>query len=176
MDESQASTPPLPGARFVDHVGIRVPDPEQAVAFFEDVPGCVLLVRAGPWSGIEVPQPDGSVLVTTRHLAMLRAGPDLNLELLEYAGDAGVERDAGHLAIFVDDPDAAARHDRAQPGVTVLDEPQTVPDGPLAGLRFVNFLFPWGLRLELLCYLPDLPYTRDTADRPYRFDGQWPNT
>ncbi|MGH3107316.1 MAG: VOC family protein, partial [Rubrobacter sp.] len=35
--------PVLPGLRGVDHIGITVPDMEQATSFFVDVLGCELL-------------------------------------------------------------------------------------------------------------------------------------
>ena len=50
MDESP-TTPnegtPLPGLRGVDHIGITVPNMEQATAFFVDVLGCELLYERG---------------------------------------------------------------------------------------------------------------------------------
>jgi catechol 2,3-dioxygenase-like lactoylglutathione lyase family enzyme len=38
----------LPGLRGVDHIGITVPDMEQATAFFVDVLGCELLYEREP--------------------------------------------------------------------------------------------------------------------------------
>ena len=46
MDETPMTTSKragLPGLRGVDHVGITVPNMEQATAFFVDVLGCELL-------------------------------------------------------------------------------------------------------------------------------------
>ena len=40
--------PALPGLRGVDHIGITVPDMEQATAFFIDVLGCELLYEREP--------------------------------------------------------------------------------------------------------------------------------
>ena len=45
MDElntTAGESPALPGLRGVDHIGITVPDMEQATAFFVDVLGCEL--------------------------------------------------------------------------------------------------------------------------------------
>jgi catechol 2,3-dioxygenase-like lactoylglutathione lyase family enzyme len=73
--------------RDVDHVGVTVPDLEQATAFFTTVLGAQLLMTGGPWS-----DPDGGsfarVLGVHRQasvrVAMLRLGPQTTLELLEF--------------------------------------------------------------------------------------------
>jgi catechol-2,3-dioxygenase len=41
----------LPGLRGVDHIGITVPDIEQAIAFFVDVLGCNLRFKRRPSTG-----------------------------------------------------------------------------------------------------------------------------
>jgi len=38
-----------PGIRGTDHVGVTVPDMDQATAFFTDVLGCQLAYTAGPF-------------------------------------------------------------------------------------------------------------------------------
>ena len=51
MDEPPTATGEgtrLPGLRGVDHVGITVPDIEQATAFFVNVLGCELLYEREP--------------------------------------------------------------------------------------------------------------------------------
>lgn len=39
----------MPGFRGADHLGITVPDIEQAIAFFRDVIGCQVFFRNGPF-------------------------------------------------------------------------------------------------------------------------------
>ena len=51
MDElstTSGESPPLRGLRGVDHIGITVPNMEQATAFFVDVLGCELLYEREP--------------------------------------------------------------------------------------------------------------------------------
>jgi hypothetical protein len=57
------------------------------------------------------------------------------------------------VAIYVTDVDAAVAYLRTQPGVRVLGEPQTIVKGPIAGTRWVYFLTPWGMQMELI-HLP----------------------
>ena len=42
----------LPGLRGVDHIGITVPDIEQATAFFVDVLGCNMGFKRRPSTGV----------------------------------------------------------------------------------------------------------------------------
>ena len=82
-----------------------------------------------------------------------------------------------HLALRVDDVDRAAAYLRGQPGVEVLDEPQTVVTGPIAGDRWVYFVSPFGLAMEVL-NLPDgsLPYEQRTRVRRRAGDHRgWDN-
>ena len=52
--------------------------------------------------------------------------------------------------MYVDDLDSAVDYLRSQ-GVTVLGDP-TASKGPNEGQRWVYFLAPWGLQLELVSY------------------------
>ncbi|WP_327682552.1 VOC family protein [Kitasatospora sp. NBC_00458] len=177
---------PIPGARAVHHVAYTVPDLDQAVAFFTDVLGARLLYRVGP-----VAAPPGDRDWMTRqlgvhrdavaHIAMLRLGPVGNLELFEYTAPgqrreqpANSDWGGHHLAIAVDDVDRAVAHLRAQPGVEVLGEPQTIADGgPIDGDRWVYFRTPWGLQLEVLAMPAGMPYERATRHRLFAPEGPW---
>jgi hypothetical protein len=99
------------------------------------------------------------------HIAMLRLGPWTNLELFEYRAPdqrSLIPRnsDVGghHVAIYVEDVDTAVEYLRAQPGVRVLGEPQTLTDGILAGVRWVYFTTPWGMQMEVLNVPEGMPY------------------
>jgi len=161
----------IPTYDTIDHIGITVPDIEAAVAFFTDVLGASAWYWEGPsqdpdgeemWHELRV-HPRASV-----RLAMLRFGSSTTVELLEYRvppGEATAvpprnsDHSASHLALRVGDIDAAADYLRGVAGVQVLAGPQTVPDGISAGLRWVYFLTPWGLPMELVQLPPGMTVT-----------------
>lgn len=166
----------IPTARSVDHLGLNVADLDASVAFFTDVLGAELLFRAGPF---EDPQGDwmtvhlGVPAHARCYLAMLRLGPSTNVELITFEarglnpiepadGDVG----SAHLAIYVDDMDAARRYLADQPGVRLLGEP-TVLEGdlPHAGTTLLFAATPIGVRLELICRSGPLPYEATTDAR-----------
>ncbi|WP_327178108.1 VOC family protein [Streptomyces sp. NBC_01335] len=167
--------PGIPTARNIDHVAYTVADLDASVAFFTDVLGAELLYRIGP-----IPLP-ADVMSTqlnvdgagTIEQAMLRLGPTDNIELFSYAvpGSSSVpprNSDVGghHLAFYVDDVDAAVAHLEAQDGVEILGTPETIPDGPIAGDRWVYFRTPIGIPMEVL-NMPDgaMPYEATTRAR-----------
>jgi catechol 2,3-dioxygenase-like lactoylglutathione lyase family enzyme len=165
----------IPGARSVHHVAYTVPDLDEAVAFFTDVIGAQLAYRLGPvedktgtWMKRQLNvDPDASA-----NIAMLRLGPVTNLELFEYTAPdqnhmipCNSDWGGHHLAIYVEDVDAAVAYLREQPGVVVLGEPQTIDDGPIAGDRWVYFTTPWGMQMEVLNMPAGMPYAQDTAVR-----------
>lgn len=164
----------LPGLRGAQHIGIAVPDLEQAVAFFERVIGARTLIRCGAveadgaWMRGSLGAHEDSRLAG---LAVLRCGHGTNVELLEYRqpGGLGPVPDASanatsHLALEVDDIDAAATFLRAQ-GLELLDGPNEVREGDFGGLRWLYFRSPWGLTLELVSAPEGLGYARATSDR-----------
>ncbi|MDX6314225.1 MAG: hypothetical protein QOF44_3689 [Streptomyces sp.] len=167
----------IPGATNVDHIAYTVPDLDQAVAFFTEVIGAELIYREGP-----VHDPDGDLMTrrlgvhprAVAHIAMLRLGPVTNLELFAYEAPdqnrvlpANSDWGGHHLAIHVTDIDTAARYLREQPGVRLFGSPRTIPDGPIAGNRWIYFLTPWGMQLELVQAAPVLPYESTTRARRY---------
>jgi glyoxylase I family protein len=150
---------PLPGLRRVDHIGFTVPDLDQAHRFLVDVLGFEYLYSLGPF------RHDDDWMAT--HLAVhpraemnnrfYRCGGETLLEVFEY--DAPDQRrvqprnsDIGghHVAMYVDDLDAAVEHLRAA-GVEVFDGP-TASKGPAEGNRWIYFLSPWGMQFELVSY------------------------
>jgi catechol 2,3-dioxygenase-like lactoylglutathione lyase family enzyme len=150
----------LPGLRGVEHVGFTVPDLDEATAFFVDVIGCELVYSLGPfrsdgqWMAEHLAVHPRAVM---RELRFLRCANGPNFEIFQYEapGQNPVpprNSDVGghHLAFYVEDLDAAVGHLRAH-GVTVLGEP-TRSSGPSAGQRWVYFLTPWGMQLELVCF------------------------
>ncbi|MEV4433129.1 VOC family protein [Streptomyces sp. NPDC049555] len=180
--------PGVPGVRGVHHVAFTVPDLDEAVAFFTGVLGAETAYRTGP-----IGDPGGDWMHRqlgvhrrcTVHIAMLRLGPTLNIELFAYSGPGRRRRMPGnsdvgghHLALWTDDFDASVRHLTAAPGVRMLGEPQRVDEGPIRGTRWVYLTTPWGLHLELVHAPDDLPYRRQTGVRlfqpPAPDDGRGP--
>lgn len=168
----------------MDHVGLTVPDLDQAVEFFTRVVGCELLFRAGPLfdsnSGEWMTRHYGVSPHARLRTAMLRCGPCTNLELLAWDGVesasatsewAGVG--AAHMAIYVDDLKAAVAHLAGERGVRILGTPTIVTGEPNEGTEFVYVRLPWGLCLELVRWPPLMPYCAATTARLYRPRADW---
>jgi len=159
--------------RGVDHIGLSVPDLDQAVRFFVDVLGAEEFFRHGPYG----PSGEQSRINFDRHpdsivagIAMVRLF-DTNIELLEYSSpDQSTHwpstSDFGghHVAFYVDDLDIAVAQLHAA-SVNVLGDPMNLP-GPESGpqARFIFFRTPWGLFLELVSYPMGKAY-ESTTDR-----------
>lgn len=162
----------LPGLTGVDHVGITVPDLDEACRWLIDVIGCQYMYTLGPYL-----DDDGTWMsdhlnvhprAVMRELRFLRCG-NVTLEVFQYeapdqAREVPRNSDVGghHLALYVDDLDTAVRHLHGH-GVTVLGEP-TASKGPSAGQRWVYFLAPWGLQMELVSYPGGKAYDRERSD------------
>jgi catechol 2,3-dioxygenase-like lactoylglutathione lyase family enzyme len=157
----------LPGLVRADHVGLTVPDLEEAVRFYTDVIGGVELYRQGPFDAAEIPRmPDGrdwteahvNVPGARLRFAVLRLGDDFMLELFEYEKPEQASRtppqnsDVGghHLALKVTDVDAASSFLRER-GVRLMERIE-IDEGPAAGQRANYFLDPFGNHLELVQY------------------------
>ncbi|MER7702197.1 VOC family protein [Kitasatospora sp. NPDC097605] len=176
----------IPGARAVHHIAYTVPDLQQAVDFFVDVIGAELAYRLGP---VEDPDTDWMARKlnvdprASANIAMLRLGPNANLELFEYSApvqdrEQPRNSDVGghHFAIYVDDVDKAADYLRKVPGVTILGDPETIEDGPIKGDRWVYFTTPWGMSMELINMPEGMPYEDATETRLYLPTEHWPES
>lgn len=173
----------IPTARNVDHVAYTVPDLDEAVAFFVDVLGGELLYLLGPVESAGGDWMRRQLNVHPRasaRIAMLRLGPVTNVELFEYAAPdqstvmpRNSDHGASHLAFWVEDVEAAVDYLRRQPGVRLLGEPQREGEGPIEGDRWIYFLTPWGMQMEL-CYMPPgMPYERGTPARRFGPSPSW---
>ena len=151
----------LPGLTGLDHVGITVPDIEEATRFLVDVIGCEYLYTLGPLQDSEGSWMADHLNVHPRAVArtirFFRCGANPVIEVFEYSSpDQNMKpprnSDVGghHVALYVADLDAAVeylhRHD-----VEVLGPP-TTSVGPHTGQRWVYFLAPWGAQFELVSY------------------------
>jgi catechol 2,3-dioxygenase-like lactoylglutathione lyase family enzyme len=155
----------------VDHVGLTVPNIEQAIAFFCEVLGCALVHSRGPTPAADpalstqadkfVADNLGVYLGTkVAGIAMLRCGHGANIELFDYKsaqrnGQSPNNADVGghHLGFYTDDIPAAVAFLKEN-GARVMGDVKTVTSGPEAGLRWIYFQTPWGLQLEMVSY-PD---------------------
>lgn len=171
---SNRKLPALPGLRGTDHIGFTVPDLDQAIDFFVNVIGCEPFYELGPfvaeddWMRTHLNVHERAVM---KRLKFLRCANGSNFEIFEYsAPDQRREQpknsDFGghHLALYVDDMDAAVAYLRAK-GVRVLGEPTARTSGPNAGQSWVYFLAPWGMQLELVSFPQGKGYERETDRR-----------
>lgn len=143
----------------IQHIGLTVPDMEEAVRFFEGVFGAVMALVIGPLNVDDsymmrrLGVPAGRRIHDIR---VLRCGNGSNLELFVYDGEPeptpikrNSEPGGWHIAFQVDDAVAAAERLRAM-GVDVLEGPTYVDSGPMEGLTWVYLRAPWGQFLELV--------------------------
>ena len=150
----------IPGLRALEHVGLTVPDLDDAVRFFIDVIGCEYVFGEGPFAG----DPDfmrerlGVHPDAAMCYCFLRCGNGANFEVFQYtAPDQDRSRplnsDLGghHLCFYVDDIEPAVAHLRAH-GVRVMGDINFIGEGHPQGSSWIYFLAPWGLQLELVCY------------------------
>lgn len=164
----------MPGLRGTEHVGFTVPDLVQATDFFVNVIGCEVFFESGPFAGNDewmkshLNLGPGTVI---KKYQLLRCGFGTNFEIFEYQapdqnrqGPRNSDIGGHHLAFYVDDIDAAADYLKAK-GVRVLGEPKCSPPGPTEGQKWVYFLAPWGMQLELVSFPNGRAYEKTTAAR-----------
>ncbi|UUW91482.1 VOC family protein [Nocardioides sp. WV_118_6] len=151
--------PVLTGVRRADHVGLTVPDLDQAHAFLVDVLGATYRYA--------LPRREGSGDWMRTHLGVDATAAIAEIRFFELGGlilevfawEAPDQRrtpprnsDVGghHLALYVDDLDLAVDQLRAA-GIEVMGAP-TASTGAHLGQRWVYVRAPWGLQLELVSY------------------------
>lgn len=153
---------PVPGLHGLEHVGLTVPDMEQALDFFASVLGGEVLYEIGPigaednWMAVNLGVARDAVIP---RIVVLRVGPrGPALELFEYEHPEQERHPppqsavgGQHLAFYVEDIDAGVETLRRH-GVITLGEPKRASEGPSSGLAWVRFLAPWGQQLELVSY------------------------
>jgi catechol 2,3-dioxygenase-like lactoylglutathione lyase family enzyme len=165
----------MPGFRGTDHLGITVPDIDQAITFFRDVIGCQPFFRNGPFVFNDSDWMKDRLNVhprsTIREIRMMRCGYGVNIELFQYtAPDQQTtppkNSDIGgyHLALYVDDVPAAIEHLKKN-GIKVLAGPNVPQAGGNKGMTWVYFTSPWGMHFELLSYPKGRAYEAEYTTR-----------
>lgn len=162
----------IPGLRGTDHIGITVPDLDEAERFFVDVLGAVPVYTLGQkrddegdWMQVQLGVHPRTVI---REIRFLRLANGSNLELFQYEaadGQAPQPRNSDiggyHLALYVDDMDAAVAHLRAH-DVEIMGEP-VASAGASAGQHWLYFRSPWGLQFELVSFPHGKAYESSSA-------------
>ncbi|CAN5356351.1 VOC family protein [soil metagenome] len=162
---------PIPGIRGMEHVGLTVPDINEACDFFEKILGAEVLFTAakdfkgeGNWMKEHLNVDPSAVVKEFRYV---RCGNGTNLEVFQYEAPNQAKKpllnsDIGghHLAFYVDDMDAAVAFLKKN-GVKVLGEPTSYTDGPNLGLTWCYFLAPWGLQLEIVSSPNDTTFDKE---------------
>lgn len=158
------------------HIGFTVPDIEEGIAFFKAVFGAVDVFRTGPFD-VDESFMEGKLGASPksriRDLVFLKCGEGTSVELFEYSGeDKSVpprrpsEIGGMHLCFEVEDVFASAERLRAQ-GIEMLDGPNIVEEGPLAGFKWIYFRAPWGQIMEVASF-DKLGYEKDSPHRLWR--------
>lgn len=171
MAASPALAQSIPGMRGVDHIGMTVPDLQEAESFFSEILGCEKATAFGPFRDDEGTFMQDLLDVDPRavveQITLMRCGFGSNIELFKYtAPDQENVRprnsDIGghHIAIYVDDINAAAAYLKDK-GIRTLLGPLPVDQGPAAGQTILYFFAPWGLQMEAISYPDGMAYEAD---------------
>jgi catechol 2,3-dioxygenase-like lactoylglutathione lyase family enzyme len=149
----------------VDHVGLTVPDINQAIEWFEDILGAVAPLTFGPFQGAFL---EGALDVVAGtqidQITMLRIGHSANIELFKYESP-GQRQDeprnsdwtGHHVAFYVTDIQAAIEYMDSR-GVERLFGPFTLTSGPAAGQSINYFKTPWNSYIEFISYPHGMAY------------------
>src|SRR5690606_6703806 len=161
----------LPGLIGTEHIGFTVPDLDEAHEFFVDVLGCEYVYSLGPfiknddWMTEHLNVHTRAVM---RELRFYRCKNDPNTEIFQMESPEGQapqphNSDIGghHLAFYVEDLDRAVEYLRSN-GVRILGEP-TASSSHSKGQRWVYFLAPWGMQLELVSFPNGKAYESDPS-------------
>jgi catechol 2,3-dioxygenase-like lactoylglutathione lyase family enzyme len=174
----------VPALKGVDHIGINVPDLNQAVQFFTTVLGFAPVTQIGPVS-LEAAwrKPNhlhaGTGSVTIK---MLRAGTGASIELFEYQASAGSRQQPGgddigatHISFYTSNMAASVAYLRAK-GVKLLSEPVVTKAGDTAGETWVYFETPWGAKMELNSYPNGKAYEQHNPAQKLWSPKDYPST
>jgi len=153
-----ASLNPDAGTRTPAHrITVAVPDVAEATAFLAELVGPSAVDRDG---GAGVVSFSAGVEVR-----LVPAVPDAGSDAPPRLVDIGTN----HLCFRVADIEAAVAHLEKLPGVDVLGDIITIPEGPIRGNRWIYFRAPWGTLFELQQW-PDVPGYADSTEERLHHD------
>ncbi|MEJ6488773.1 VOC family protein [Leucobacter sp. USCH14] len=161
----------IPGIRGTDHFGFTVPDLDEAEQFLVGILGAEPIYTLGAkradddWMQTQIGVHPRSVIEEIR---FYRLHTGANLEVFEYDAADGQRSqprnsDIGghHLALYVDDMDAAVAYLREH-GVEVMGDPVESRQAA-EGQRWLYFRSPWGMQFELVSFPDGKAYEREAA-------------
>jgi catechol 2,3-dioxygenase-like lactoylglutathione lyase family enzyme len=139
-----------------DYVTIGVPDLQQATAFFRNILDCEPVNQVAGNESPESTRASHATRDTLPASRLLLCDSGTVVELFDEHGVHSLSL-ARHALDHGSEPitfsaDNVAHADRwlRREGVQVIGAPITVTTGPHAGQTVVNFVTPWGLRLQLV--------------------------
>jgi catechol 2,3-dioxygenase-like lactoylglutathione lyase family enzyme len=158
------------------HIGITVPNIREGIDFFKAVFGAIEVFHTGAFDVDESFMKNrlgASPKSRIKDLVFLRCGDGTSVELFEYAGDDSdlpplrpSQVGGIHICFEVEDVFASAERLKAM-GIDMLEGPNRVESGPLAGFDWIYFRAPWGLMLEVASF-NKLGYEDETPHRLWR--------
>jgi catechol 2,3-dioxygenase-like lactoylglutathione lyase family enzyme len=163
--------------RGIDHIGITVPDMEQATEFFVNAFDAIYMydIIDAPIGGAWIEEGLGVTVGTTiQDIRVLRLGNGPNIELFDYSTahqqPAAAPSDMGyqHVAVFVDNITAATKKLEAAGARILGGGPHDLPGAEAGeGCQFLYALTPWGSTIELVTYSSVQAYHSMTEHRKW---------
>jgi catechol 2,3-dioxygenase-like lactoylglutathione lyase family enzyme len=153
-ESSMSTKPPALQVSVIDHVGMNVPDIDEATRFFADLMGARVISDISPGA---IPDQWKTQFrwhhsSNLQRFVMLQMAGGAKLELFQYRGAEinhehphGDDAGASHVALRTNDIDVSLALLKSH-NVTILNEPITNPDG----VRWFYFQTPWGAQVELV--------------------------
>ncbi|HEY7398886.1 MAG TPA: VOC family protein [Gaiellaceae bacterium] len=158
-----------------DHVGLTVPDIDEAVDWFKEIMGAEAPLTFGPIS-----DPTGTLMhdlldvdprAVIDQITVLRIGHSANIELFQYEAPdqrtthpRNSDWSGHHVAFYVTDIDEAVAYMESK-GVEKFLGPFPITDGPAAGQTINYFKTPFGTYIELISYPNGMAYEQ-TVSKP----------
>jgi len=157
----------------IDHIGLTVPDINQAIEWYEDILGAVAPLTFGPFEGAFL---EGALNVVPgtgiNQITTLRIGHSAGIELFDYHSPGqrhDVPRNSDysghHIAFYVTDIQDAVDYMDSR-GVDRLFGPFTLTAGPAAGQSINYFRTPWGSFIEFISYPNGMAYQQVPSVHP----------